>query len=192
MAADTREPSDSASAKASKPAAGPIQNRQPETSDVAVAPTNANVLSAGASQNTAGGKAQEAGFIDALRTVKPGEFREVHKKPCVRDALLTGIGGGFGVGGGRAIWGGVTIADIVYLQSRLTIIATVWSSCNWAVGSFVFGSFLMYEFCQRKRALEKQGMKRAVEVIDRKQAEKQKKAEEARAARRKAKEEADA
>lgn len=35
-----------------------------------------------------------------------------------------------------------------------------------------------------------QGMKRAVEVIDRKQAEKQKKAEEYRAARRKAKEEA--
>lgn len=36
-----------------------------------------------------------------------------------------------------------------------------------------------------------QGMKRAVEVIDRKQAEKQKKAEEARVARRKAKEDAD-
>jgi len=50
----------------------------------------------------------------------------------------------------------------------------------------------MYEFCQRKRTLEMQGMKRAVEVIDRKQAEKQERAEETRAARRKAKEEADA
>ena len=47
----------------------------------------------------------------------------------------------------------------------------------------------MYEYCQRRRQLEMQGMKRAVEVIDRKQAEKQKKAEEARAARMKAKEE---
>lgn len=47
----------------------------------------------------------------------------------------------------------------------------------------------MYEYCQRRRLLEMQGMKRAVEVIDRKQAEKRKKAEEARAARRKAKEE---
>lgn len=47
----------------------------------------------------------------------------------------------------------------------------------------------MYEICQRRRQLEMQGMKRAVEVIDRKQAEKQKKAEEARAARRKAKDE---
>ena len=45
----------------------------------------------------------------------------------------------------------------------------------------------MYEYCQRRRQIEKQGMKRAVEVIDRKQAEKRKKAEEARAARKKAK-----
>lgn len=76
------------------------------------------------------------------------------------------------------------------LLVKLTHTATVWSTCNWAVGSFVFGSFMMYEFCQRRRQLEMQGMKRAVEVIDRKQAEKQKKAEEVRAARRKAKEEA--
>ena len=68
-------------------------------------------------------------------------------------------------------------------------IASVWSTCNWAVGSFVFGSVLMFEYCQRRRQLEMQGMKRAVEVIDRKQAEKKKKAEEARAARTKAKEE---
>lgn len=46
----------------------------------------------------------------------------------------------------------------------------------------------MYEYCQRRRQLEMQGMKRAVEVIDRKQAEKQKKAEEARAEQRMAKE----
>lgn len=49
----------------------------------------------------------------------------------------------------------------------------------------------MYEFCQRKRQLEMQGMKRAVEIIDRKKIEKERKADEARAARRKAKEEAD-
>lgn len=47
----------------------------------------------------------------------------------------------------------------------------------------------MYEYCQRKRALELQGMKRVVEVIDRKKAEKGLKAEEAKAARKKAKEE---
>lgn len=49
----------------------------------------------------------------------------------------------------------------------------------------------MHEYCQRRRALEKQGIKRAVEIIDRKQADKQTKTQEARAARRRAKEEAD-
>ena len=63
-------------------------------------------------------------------------------------------------------------------------IASVWKTCNWAVGSFVIGSCIMYEYCQRKRLLEMQGMKMAVDVSDLKQAEKQKKAEEARAARR--------
>ncbi|KAL2056323.1 hypothetical protein ABVK25_003346 [Lepraria finkii] len=154
MAADTRE------------------DTQTEPYVVPVAPPNANALPQSSGLNTAGGKAKEAGVFDALRSIKPSEFKEVHKKPCVRDALLTGIGGGFGIGCVRAIWG-----------------ATVWSSCNWAVGSFVFGSFLMYEFCQRRRLLEKAGMKRAVEVIDRKQAEKQKKAEEFRVAKRKAQEE---
>ena len=77
----------------------------------------------------------------------------------------------------------------ILLHKTLIDIASVWKTCNAAVGSFVFGSLLMHEFCQRRRQLETQGMKRAVEVIDRKKAEKQKKSEEARAARRKAKEE---
>lgn len=115
---------------------------------------------------------KEASYSDALRSIRISDFQEVHKKPCARDALLTGIGGGFGIGGVRAILG-----------------ASVWKTCNWAVGSFVFGSFLMYEYCHRRRQLEMQGMKRAVEVIDRKQAEKRKIAEDARAARRKTKEE---
>ena len=52
-------------------------------------------------------------------------------------------------------------------------VARIWSACNWAVGSFVVGSILMHEFCQRKRLLEKQGLKRAVEVIEQKRGEKQ-------------------
>ena len=67
--------------------------------------------------------------------------------------------------------------------------APVWKTCNWAVGSFIFGSLSMYEYCQRKRFLEMQGMKRAVEVIDRKRAEKTKKTAEASEARMNAKEE---
>ena len=69
----------------------------------------------------------------------------------------------------------------------LIFTATVLSASNWAVGTFCFGSFLMYEYCQRKRYLEMEGMKRAVEVMDRKQLEKQRQADAARVARRKAK-----
>jgi len=47
----------------------------------------------------------------------------------------------------------------------------------------------MYEYCQRKRQMEKQGMKRAVEIIDRKKSEKRLKGGQARAAQSKAKEE---
>ena len=46
----------------------------------------------------------------------------------------------------------------------------------------------MYEYCQRKRLLELQGMKRAVEVMERKQTEKQIQAEQAKVAGRKEKE----
>ena len=73
----------------------------------------------------------------------------------------------------------------------LTDPATIRSSCNWAVGSFIFGSILMHEYCQRRRSMEKQGMKRAVEVLERHKADKQKRVEEkvedAKAARARAK-----
>ncbi|SLM36533.1 Cox20/FAM36A [Lasallia pustulata] len=151
----------------------PYQGKIYERFHVPATPENANVIPGGTT-NTAGGRPEEAGLIEAVKTVRVQELTEVHKKPCVRDSFLTGMGASFGVGGLRAILG-----------------ASVWTSCNWAVGTFCFGSFLMYEFCQRKRQLEMQGMKKAAEIIDRKKVEKEKIAEQARAARRKAKEEAD-
>lgn len=46
----------------------------------------------------------------------------------------------------------------------------------------------MYEFCQRKRQLEMQGLKRAVEVIDRKKAERQDKVDQTGMANQRTKE----
>ena len=69
-------------------------------------PQNANAM-LGGSANTAGGKVKNASIFDAIKTIKLEDFKEVHKKPCVRDALLTGIGLGFGTGGFRAIMGGI-------------------------------------------------------------------------------------
>ena len=47
----------------------------------------------------------------------------------------------------------------------------------------------MHEFCQRKRKIEREGMQRVVQVIDRKKLERQKKVDDARAAQKATKEE---
>lgn len=74
------------------------------------------------------------------------------------------------------------------LGTVLIHVASVWTTCNWAVGSFAFGSLLMFEYCQRRRLSEKQGIKMAMDVIERKRQEKKKQraAEEAKAADTKA------
>ncbi|MCJ1410121.1 hypothetical protein MMC19_004206 [Ptychographa xylographoides] len=134
-------------------------------------PENANVLPGG-SVNTAGGRAKEATFWDGIKSIKMQDVKDLHKIPCVRDALLVGIGGGFFIGGGRMVSG-----------------ATMWKSMSWAMGTFCFSSAGMYEFCQRRRFLERQGMLRAAEIIDRKRLEKERQAERTRAERRRKREE---
>ena len=71
-------------------------------------PQNANLMPGG-TENTAGGQTKEIGVGDALESIKLEEFTEIHKKPCVRDALMTGIGSGFGIGGVRALIGGMLL-----------------------------------------------------------------------------------
>ena len=70
-------------------------------------PENGNALP-GADLNTAGGRVKDVNVTDALKAIKLEDFRELHKKPCVRDALLPGIGAGFAVGGMRAIMGSMS------------------------------------------------------------------------------------
>ena len=69
------------------------------------APENANAIPGGAT-NTAGGRVREATIVDGLKSIHLRELREVHTKPCVRDAFLVGIAGGFAVGGVRLILAG--------------------------------------------------------------------------------------
>ena len=65
-------------------------------------PQNANLMPGG-TENTAGGQTKEIGVGDALESIR---------KPCVRDAFMTGIGSGFGVGGVRALLGGKSMLHI--------------------------------------------------------------------------------
>ncbi|KAH8777197.1 hypothetical protein BGZ57DRAFT_761631, partial [Hyaloscypha finlandica] len=137
-------------------------------------PQSANALPEGSGQNTAGGRERPPAITDAVKTIKLEDFKKVHMYPCVRESLLMGIGSGFGIGGIRALWG-----------------APIPKAANWAVGTFVFASFANYEFCLYRRRLEKAHMKRAVEIIDRKKAEKEAAAQAKREERRRLKEEAD-
>lgn len=105
MAADTREPERAPLDPATSSTIPTSQSRTYETFNAPIAPENVNALPGGG-LNTAGGRPKDAGLLKAIKSVRLQELKEVHKKPCVRDALLTGIGAGFGVGGIRAIMGG--------------------------------------------------------------------------------------
>jgi cytochrome c oxidase assembly protein subunit 20 len=73
--------------------------------EVFSAPPSANALPEGSGQNTAGGHEATPSLTEAIKTVRLGDFKQVHMYPCVRESLLMGIGGGFGIGGIRALWG---------------------------------------------------------------------------------------
>lgn len=142
MAADTREDMDSKSPESSKSRASPSNGTAHEPYAVPVAPQNANALPGGAGLNTAGGRMKEASYFDAMRSIQLSDFQEVHKKPCVRDALLTGIGGGFGIGGVRAIWGGMSTSSHLARYN-----AHQYSPCveNLQLSSFLFRIRVLFD-----------------------------------------------
>ena len=107
----------------------------------------------------------------ALMAIKMEDFKSIHKKPCVREALLAGIGIGFGAGGIRFSLGGRSFVSNTFIS--LTFSAPTFKACSWAVATFCLGSWVTFEYCQRKRRLEKLALKRVVDVMDRKKTEKQ-------------------
>ncbi|MCJ1385206.1 hypothetical protein MMC17_008327 [Xylographa soralifera] len=128
MAADTREPSTTSSADdTSRPYRGkiyetftPPTSSSPSTSPPSpiLPPENANAIPGG-STNTAGGRVKEATLWDGIKSIKVEDVKNLHKIPCVRDALLTGMGTGFMVGGGRMILGGMVRAAEIIDRKRL-------------------------------------------------------------------------
>ena len=65
----------------------------------------------GGTAHTAGGVSasasakQDYSFFDAAKTIHLSDFKTLHQKPCVRDALMTGIASGAAIGGGAAVLG---------------------------------------------------------------------------------------
>lgn len=52
-------------------------------------------------------------------------------------------------------------------------IAPVYKACSWAVGTWAAASIGLYNYCLYKRQAEKQGMIRAMQILDTKRLEKQ-------------------
>ncbi|KAF2211144.1 hypothetical protein CERZMDRAFT_43950 [Cercospora zeae-maydis SCOH1-5] len=135
-----------------KPFSGSQWQTDPQTQAIKP-PENANLMSGG-TQHTAGGKEPEFNLKNVLTTGRP--LTQVHKAPCVRDSLLQGMGAGTAIGATRALFG-----------------TPIWLASNWAVGSFCVASFGFYQYCLYKRQSEKEGMIRAMEILDKKRLEKQ-------------------
>lgn len=69
-------------------------------------PPSANALPEGSGLNTAGAREKQPTLTEGIKTIRLGDFKQVHMYPCVRESLLMGIGSAFGIGGIRALWGG--------------------------------------------------------------------------------------
>ncbi|KAI2616769.1 hypothetical protein GGR54DRAFT_221041 [Hypoxylon sp. NC1633] len=108
---------------------------------------------------------------EAFQSIKPDDFFSVHKIPCARQGLMTGIGAGAAVGMGRFVIGG-----------------QIPRATNWAFGAFFIGSILQWEYCRMRRANERAAVVRITEVMNEKQAEKQAKATEVASLRQEAEE----
>lgn len=70
------------------------------------------------------------------------------------------------------------------------LLARISKATNWAAASFMLGSVIQFEVCRYQREEERKSMARVVEVMDRKQAEKKAKADEAARLREEAREKA--
>jgi hypothetical protein len=55
---------------------------------------------------TKSGDDERPTISNAVAMIKPDDFKNVASTPCARNALLTGIAGGFGLGGVRFVFSG--------------------------------------------------------------------------------------
>jgi len=106
MADDTRDAKQSHPAGPPPGATEPPEHvRQPKVYEIFEAPPSANALPQGYGQNTAGGRPPKLSLGEAVKTVRVEDFKNVHTYPCVRESLMTGIGGAFAIGGTRMLFG---------------------------------------------------------------------------------------
>ncbi|EPS44612.1 hypothetical protein H072_1404 [Dactylellina haptotyla CBS 200.50] len=98
---------------------------------------------------------------DASKTIDGKSFAHLHEMPCARQTYMTGIATGFAFGG-----------------VKLVLRAPVWNACSWAVGTCFFAATVVWETCRWRRGREQDGMIRAMQIMEYKRLEKEKRMEE--------------
>ncbi|KAJ6264672.1 hypothetical protein Dda_0821 [Drechslerella dactyloides] len=108
-----------------------------------------------------GRQGQDYSVGDAINHISTDSVTKIHQMPCFRQAYLTGIATGFGFGGVKMI-----------------LKASVYNACTWAVGMFCFSSIVIWEACRWRRGREHDGMVRAMQLIEYKRLERERRLEE--------------
>ncbi|KAJ5878629.1 hypothetical protein N7455_002094 [Penicillium solitum] len=153
---NTQTPNDLADSQ--KPKHNPSQSQTGKLWDAFGNPEEpANAL-AKATYKPRGKNPKDVPYSEIIGTFPVSEMTTLHKRPCARESLLTGIGVGFGVGGLRGV-----------LKGRYYL----WSAGNWAVGMFAITSLASYEYCRWRRNNELSGMAEALDLMNQLKAKKQ-------------------
>jgi cytochrome c oxidase assembly protein subunit 20 len=145
--------------------------------NTAAAPTINEAINTmpGGAFHTAGGKAaqdSEPTLLNAVKTITPSSYKEFHKQPCVREAMLQGMAAGF------------LVAGITFISGRPTA-----KAANYAVYAFIPTSVVGHQYCQYQRRREREGMRMAIQIVEEKKEEKAKLAAERREKWRKVRDE---
>jgi cytochrome c oxidase assembly protein subunit 20 len=59
---------------------------------------------------------KDASYSEIIGSVSLSELSTVHKRPCARESLMTGIGVGFGIGGLRGVLKGIVLCFVVLIK----------------------------------------------------------------------------
>ncbi|MCJ1326422.1 hypothetical protein MMC10_003086 [Thelotrema lepadinum] len=175
-------------------------------SDSTRSPTRSDAIAAQPTAKEEHGSSRQATLLDGLKSIQLSDFTQVHKIPCARESLLTGMGAGFAVGGLRLVFRGKVAMLIVPFLSQYDAmdfpcflavfsflhtqfvdfnakLGNPWTSMTYAIFSFSLTSAGAHAFCQRRRHIEQASMARAAEIMAKKKEERAFKVAEMRAER---------
>lgn len=149
MAEDSRDPSSLPEAGSNiqtpndiadsqKPKHNPSQSQTGKLWDAFGNPEEpANAL-AKATYKPRGKNPKDVPYSEIIGTFPVSEMSTLHKRPCARESLLTGIGVGFGVGGLRGVLKGIAPPSRYWNTGIMGLICacrTVLSMVRWKLGS---------------------------------------------------------